>query len=352
MLAGGANFTTVGNFTNKGTLSVGAGSTFAVAPTFKLTNFSTGTDTLAGGVYDVTGTLKFAGADIVTNSTNIALTGAAAEIENSTTSGNGLANFATNTATGKLTLTGGAPLTTSGSVSNAGTVTIGAGSTLTAGGYTQTAGTTNDGGTLAASGGVTLSGGSLFGAGAITGNVNSSGVVTPGASATKTGILADTGTYTQTASGSLDIGVAGASKFDVLTATSAALGGTLTISQIGGYVPTVGSTFKVLTTSGTESGAFTTVNGLTINASEAYTVTYQPTDVLLTVVSTPAAPAAPARVSDTRLIGSENVRLASALGEFNAAYARGARPIGALNALWAPRVSESRRTMDLIRDHR
>ena len=211
----------------------------------------------------MTGTLKFAGADIVTNSATIALTGAAAEIENSTTSGNGLANLATNTATGKLTVTGGATLTTSGSVSNAGTVTIGAGSTLTAGGagvYTQTAGTTNDGGTLAASGGVTLSGGSLFGAGAITGNLNSSSVVTPGASATKTGILADTGTYTQNTAGSLNVGIGGTTagtKYDVLSATSAVLGGTLNISELNSFVPTVGSTFKVLTTSGTESGTFT-----------------------------------------------------------------------------------------------
>jgi len=357
-LAGGANFTTVGNFSDKGTLSVGAGSTFAVAPTFKLTNFSTGTDTLTGGTYDVTGLLKFAGANIVTNAAKIMLTGAAAEIENSTTTGNGLANFATNAATGSLTLAGAANLTTPGGVSNAGKVTIGSGSTFTAGGagvYTQTAGTTTDGGTLAASGGVTLSGGSLFGAGAVTGNLQSSGIVTPGASATKAGILTDTGTYTQNAAGSLDIGIAGATagtKYDVLTATSAALGGTLNISQINGYVPTVGSTFKILTTTGTESGTFATVNGLTINGSEAYTVTYQPTDVLLTVVSTPAPASLAARISDTRLNGSADARLASALRDFNTAYAPGGRPLSAVNALWAPRVSEHRRTMDLIRDHR
>jgi hypothetical protein len=357
-LAGGANFTTVGNFSDKGTLSVGAGSTFAVAPTFKLTNFSTGTDTLTGGTYDVTGLLKFAGANIVTNAAKIMLTGAAAEIENSTTTGNGLANFATNAATGSLTLAGAANLTTPGGVSNAGKVTIGSGSTFTAGGagvYTQTAGTTTDGGTLAASGGVTLSGGSLFGAGAVTGNLQSSGIVTPGASATKAGILTDTGTYTQNAAGSLDIGIAGATagtKYDVLTATSAALGGTLNISQINGYVPTVGSTFKILTTTGTESGTFATVNGLTINGSEAYTVTYQPTDVLLTVVSTPAPASLAAHISDTRLNGSADARLASALRDFNTAYAPGGRPLSAVNALWAPRVSEHRRTMDLIRDHR
>ena len=70
-LAGGANFTTAGSFTNDGTLSVGSGSTFAVAPSGTLSNFS-GT-TLTGGAYDVTGTLQFAGANIVTDDANITL---------------------------------------------------------------------------------------------------------------------------------------------------------------------------------------------------------------------------------------------------------------------------------------
>ena len=305
-LAGGADFTTAGTLTNRGTLSVGAGSIFDVDGT--LSNLA-GT-ALTGGTYDVTGTLEFAGANIETNDAAITLTGKSAEIVNTTTGKSGLAKFANNDAAGMLTIEAGAKLSTVGSVSNAGSFTIGAGSTLTVGGrgvFTQTAGTTTDSGTLAASGGVALSGGSLFAGGTITGNLVSSGVVTPGASATKTGILTDTGTYTQNSGGSLDIGIGGATaaKFDALNATSAVLGGTLNISELSSFIPTVGSTFKILTFNSV-TGTFATVNGLTINSTEAYTITYQATDVLLTVVSA-ASPAS---------------RLGAAVQEFNAAAGR------------------------------
>ncbi len=95
---------------------------------------------------------------------------------------------------------------------------------------------------------------------------------------------------------------------------------------------------------------FTTLNGLTINSSEAYTVSYQNNDVLLTVVSMegPASAAvssrstaAESRSIDTEipaarddnlraayLIGSHDdggAHLTAALREFNAAYAVGGR---------------------------
>jgi hypothetical protein len=92
----------------------------------------------------------------------------------------------------------------------------------------------------------------------------------------------------------------------VLKATTAVLGGTLNISDLNGFIPTVGSTFKILTFNSV-TGAFTTVNGLTINSTEEYTVTYQPTDVLLTVVNTDQT-------------ATEESRLTAALQEINAAY--------------------------------
>jgi hypothetical protein len=352
-LAGGDNFTTAAGFNNLGTLAVGAGSTFTVGT--KLKNYATGT--LTGGTFDVTGDLDVKGAAIVTNAASITLSGAAAEIVNTgKTNTNALAGFATNSATGSFNLAGGANFTTAGNFSTAGTLSIASGSTFTTGGtgvFTQTAGTTTDGGTLAASGGVTLSGGSLFGTGTIAGALQSSGTVTPGSSATTTGILTDTGAYTQSSTGSLDIGIAGktaGTKYDVLSATSAALGGTLNISEIKGYVPTVGSTFKILTTTGTETGTFATVNGLTINGTEAYTVTYQPTDVLLTVVSAAAPASLATRISDTRLIGSEDARLTSALREFNAGYVVEGTRFTARNAVATPRALERTRMMDLVKE--
>jgi hypothetical protein len=360
-LAGGANFTTANTpFHNNGTLSVGSGSTFAV--TDKLTNFSATTDTLTGGTYDVTGTLEDPGINIVTNAAKITLSGATALIENSTTHGNGLANLAANASTGGFTLAGGANFTTVGSFSTAGTVSIGAGSTFTVGGagvYTQTAGTTTDSGTLAASGGVALNAGALFGGGTITGNLTSAGAVTitPGATAAKTGILTDTGTYTQNG-GSLDILIAGTTagtKFDALNATTANLGGTLNLTTKAGYTPTVGSTFKIVNF-GTDNGTtFTTVTGTTINSTEEYTVTYQPTDVLLTVVNTPPA----AHTAETQLIAADGAgqreRLGAALAEFNAAYDIGGRQAVAIAtnaAVSRARIAERIGLLDRIRQGR
>jgi hypothetical protein len=53
---------------------------------------------------------------------------------------------------------------------------------------------------------------------------------------------------------------------------------------INGFVPTIGSTFKIVNFS-SETGKFSTVNGLIINNKEHFTIKYQGTDVLLTVVS-------------------------------------------------------------------
>jgi len=85
---------------------------------------------------------------------------------------------------------------------------------------------------------------------------------------------------------------------------------------------------------------------LTINSTEAYTVTYQATDVLLTVVST-AAPAAAQSRADSR----SDDRLTAALHEFNSAYARGGSLADAgRNGGMAPRPRLERiRAMDLIK---
>jgi hypothetical protein len=69
-----------------------------------------------------------------------------------------------------------------------------------------------------------------------------------------------------------------------LNPTTASLGGTLNIKLINGFVPKLGSTFKILNY-GSESGHFATVTGLAINSGEHFALTYQGTDVLLTVMS-------------------------------------------------------------------
>jgi hypothetical protein len=309
-VTGGRNFTTVANFTNHGTLTVGSGSKFIVPTGKSLTNFS-GT-TLTGGAYNVTGTLQFPGANIVTNAANITLSGTSSQMINQS-SANGLAKFATNAGNGKFTvasgrvfitggpftndgslaLTGsGSKFTTGGKFTNTSLLTIGSSTAFTVGGtglFTQTAGTTTDDGTLTlpASGTLNLNGGSLFGGGTITGAMKSSGIVSPGDSEAATGILKDMGAYTQNSTGVLDIAIGGTTagtQYDQLNPSTASLGGTLNISRSTGFVPRVGSTFKILNFN-SATGKFAKVTGLGINSTEHFTITYQPKDVLLTVVS-------------------------------------------------------------------
>jgi hypothetical protein len=169
-------------------------------------------------------------------------------------------------------LAGNRSFTTAGSFTNAGTFTINTGSTFTLGSsgvFTQSGGTTTDNGSLSASsGGVSLNGGSLFGTGSITGPLTSSsaGTITPGISSTLTGILKDTGAYTQN-SGILDISIKGTTAgtlYDQFNPTTANLSGTLNISLTNGFVPAIGSTFKIMNFT-SETGTFATVNGTAIN---------------------------------------------------------------------------------------
>ncbi|KPF54527.1 hypothetical protein D621_09240, partial [beta proteobacterium AAP51] len=118
-------------FNNSGTVNVNAGT---LTLTGGLSNFS-GT-TLTGGRFNVTGpgTFSFSGANVVTNAASITLDGAGSQFLNATNSANGLANFATNAATGSFTLRNGRNFTSAGAFTNAGDLTVGTGSTFTGGG--------------------------------------------------------------------------------------------------------------------------------------------------------------------------------------------------------------------------
>ena len=119
-------------FTNNGTVQANTGSTLDITGG-PFTNFNSGTGTLTGGTYNVNGgTLQFDNANIVANSANIILAGAASQII-SNTSANALANFATNAAGGKFTLGAGRSFTTSGpggNFTNNGTLVTGGGDTF------------------------------------------------------------------------------------------------------------------------------------------------------------------------------------------------------------------------------
>jgi hypothetical protein len=317
------------SFTNNGTLAVTAGDLMLVmGGTFS--NFKSGV--LRGGTYNVAGTLQIdqlgsGGGEIVTNAATVALNGAASSVVDSAGL-DALAKLATNSATGNFSLAGSRNFTTVGKFSNAGSFTIGTGSTFTVGGpasFTQSAGTTTDNGTLSGTGGVHLSGGSLFGIGTVNGNLQSSGIITPGKSAATTGILTTAGAFTQNAAGSLDIaigGTAAGTKYDELNATTANLGGNLNIDLINGFVPAVGATFKVVNFN-SGLGQFSAVNGLAINGTEHFTISYQASDVLLKVVSGAGAVAtsSPARFPKVSEMSAGSTVLAGVGGPVSAASA-------------------------------
>jgi len=264
---------------------VASGSTFTVPTGSSLTNFNSTTDTLTGGTYNITGTLQFNGANIVTNAANISLTGLSSQIVNQT-GGNGLGSFATNASTGNFTVAGGRAISDSATAfSNAGTLTVGQSSSLSLTGttatYTQTGGTTTVDGTLTAKGGMTFSGGSVFGNGgtlnAGTKTVTNGATFNIGDKTMTAGSEAVAGGYTQSSTGVLAIDIGGqtaGTQFDQLTISGAAsLNGTLNLDLINSFVPTLGETFDILNASSV-AGTFSTVNGEAINSTEHFTVLY------------------------------------------------------------------------------
>ena len=285
---------------NTGTLAVSAGSTMQIGTSAggALVNFSG--NTLTGGEYAVSGTMQFgaSGTVLATNAANISLSGAGAQMIDFGNN-NMLLGFNNNATGGVFSVNSGAVLTTTaGNFTNSGTFTVGSGSTFTVGGssfnYTQGAGTTTVDGTLTSStlGTVAVNGGSLFGTGTVSDNVVDSGVLSPGDSIAKAGRLTVADTYSQTSTGALDIAIGGTTagvKYDQLKVSqSASLGGTLNITLTSGFTPAIGQTFAIVNAQSL-SGTFATVNGLSINSSEHFTISYNGTSAVLKVVSGPLA---------------------------------------------------------------
>jgi hypothetical protein len=272
-------------FSNTGTLTVNSGSVMNISNLFKA--FNNGSFT--GGIYSVAGTLSFPNAAIKTNSTNLTLTGAAAQIVDYTSSKNALTTLTTNATAGVLSLQSGASVTTTTKFTNKGKLTVGSGSSLKVTSYTQSASTTTVDGTLTATSGLTVQGGSLVGKGTIAAAVTSNGTITAGDSTTNPGVLTVSSSYTQNSTGVLNTPIGGTAtgQYGQLKASNGvALNGTLNLSLTGGFVPTIGSTFNLVTGSAV-SGTFATVNGTSINASEHFQVNYSGTEVSVTVESGP-----------------------------------------------------------------
>jgi hypothetical protein len=162
-------------FTNSGTIEANAGT---LTLSGGLTNFS-GT-TLTGGTYRIasSGTLRFQGANVVTNAATLVLDGAGSALQN-TSGANGLANFATNAAAGSFTIRNGRNFSSVAGFTNNGVVNLGDASTFTVGSgfFTNNAGATLQmaGGTLA--GPAVSNAGSVSGFGTVNPTVGNTGTV-------------------------------------------------------------------------------------------------------------------------------------------------------------------------------
>ena len=277
-------------FMNAGTMIADANSTVDLENANPFGNLANGTFT--GGTYQITGKLQIPG-NITTNAATITLTGVASQILNPNT--DALTGFVTNAATGIFEIQAGRNFTSSSTFTNHGGVGILKGSTFTigaGGSYIQSGGRTVVDGTLTASNGgsIKIAKGGLFGNGGnIVADVYSAGTVIPANSNSSSGKLLITGGYTQTSAGALDANLKGTNsgQFSQLSVKgTATLHGTLNIKLLNNYLPLIGDTFQILRAQHI-NGTFPTVNGTGINDSEHFTVTYNPTNVTLTVVSGP-----------------------------------------------------------------
>jgi hypothetical protein len=250
--------------------------------------------TLTGGTWEVsnggamwingfTGTTSVP-FNITTNAATIAVSGADSGIyldDTGTTSA--LANFTTNTAAGSFTVADGYTFTAPSDFSNAGALTVGSGGTFTTGtaDYNQSAGTTTIDGILSAAD-VNLDGGTLNGTGSIQANVTNAATIQAGDQAP--GTLSVQGNYTQTSTGTLNIGLGSLSQFGQLASTgSVNLDGTLNVTLVNGFTPSPGDSFQIIPYVA-HSGDFVTENGLNLGNGNTLVPAYN-TEALTLVTS-------------------------------------------------------------------
>jgi len=168
-------------------------------------------------------------------------------------------------------------------LTNSGMIEVPAGILEFAGGYTQSAGTTRlNGGALQASA-FTFNGGVLEGVGMVTGMLTSGAQVRPGLSP---GILNLSGRYTQRPEGSLQVEIGGleaGTNFDRFAiAGQAVLDGTLEVTLINGFVPSIGDQFRVMSF-GSRMGDFSAINGLALGNGLGFNRIADPNGVTLRV---------------------------------------------------------------------
>jgi autotransporter-associated beta strand protein len=179
-------------------------------------------------------------------------------------------------------------ITLNGNITGTGSLTKTGGGNLILGGSNTYVGTTNvqDGalllnGTHTGGGDYTIAAGATFGGiGTVDAAIVNDGTIAPGLSP---GML-HVGDYTQGAAGQLSIELASATSFDTLDVTgTAALGGTLDVSLINDFAPTLDDAFVILT-AGSITGTFGNSVLPELAAGLAWQIDYGTTDLTLEVI--------------------------------------------------------------------
>jgi hypothetical protein len=251
--------------TNFGLMRASGGGTLQFASGV-LTNLSG--STLTGGSFeaDANSTITLPGS-ITTNAATVTLSGTNSKFDT-------INPLATNQ--GVFEINSGRNFTTAGALANSGLVRVGSTSTLTVSGAISQSAT----GVLRGNGTV------------VAPSFQNDGFVSPG---TSPGLLTYQGSYMQTATGNLDIEIAGTTpgtEYSVFAVTGAAsLAGKLIVdgASVGGvsYTPTIGQMYDVLTATGGVSGTFSsTISHWVISGSLVhYSTTYGANKVTLQVTS-------------------------------------------------------------------
>lgn len=292
-ISSGRDFTTAGNFTNNGTLRTGAGTTFRVAGGSALTNYNGGTRTLTGGTYDLSGDLRFDGADIATLDASVTLDGLSSSFTDET-GASALRNLDTIASGGTLALLAGRDLTTPGALTHDGLIRLGAAggdqSILEVGSsLTQSAGVVNlEGGRVKVTSVYTLASGSLVGSGDIEGDFVTSGTVAPGASA---GQINFGNNFTQLPTGEIQIEIGGPIPgldhdfilIQGLLQFEGMLAGTLDIQLIPGLQPRIGQVYQIIQY-GQVQGQFEQILGLNLGGGLFFVPEYTQNSLNLFVV--------------------------------------------------------------------
>jgi Big-like domain-containing protein/Calx-beta domain-containing protein/hemolysin type calcium-binding protein len=256
---------------NQGRLLAEAGRMLGGVPTV---NYSPSEFKLTGGTYDVKATLHLSdNTEIKTNAAHVILDGpASAILVNGSPPLDAFRSFQANAVGSSMTLKNGRTLTAPGAFSNAGLISVDGTSTFASGPLANTAT------------------GRIHGTGTVQAQLTSNGVVAPGFPTDNppAGLLKLTGAYTAGPAGKLAVDIGGltpGTQHDQLQVSGAiTLGGTLDITTLPGFTPTVGQSFTIATGSSV-TGDFAAIDGADLPGDLHYVVEKTPTAAILRVLA-------------------------------------------------------------------